>query len=68
MSKSELARRMTRPQKTINELATGRPAITPATAIGLERKLGIPAVLWISLASRYRETLARRRAAEELDH
>jgi Zn-dependent peptidase ImmA (M78 family) len=58
---------MARPQKTINEIATGRAAITPETAIGLERTLGIPAVLWIGLESRYREALARRRAADELD-
>jgi addiction module HigA family antidote len=67
MSQSELARRMARPQKTINEIATGRTAITPETAIGLERTLGISAALWIGLESQYREALARRRAADELD-
>jgi HTH-type transcriptional regulator/antitoxin HigA len=67
MSQSELARRMARPQKTINEIATGRAAITPETAIGLERTLGISAALWIGLESRYREALARQRAADELD-
>jgi addiction module HigA family antidote len=67
MSQSELARRMARPQKTINEIVTARTAITPETAIGLERTLGISAALWIGLESRYREALARQRAADELD-
>ncbi len=42
-------------------------AITPQTAIQLERAVGISATFWNGLESRYRETLARARAAEELE-
>ena len=41
MTQAELARRMARPLKTISEIATGKAAITPETAIQLERALGI---------------------------
>ena len=43
MSQSELARRMGRPIKTINEIVNGKAAITPETAIQLELTLGIRA-------------------------
>ena len=39
----ELAMRMGRPLKTINEIIKGKAAITPETALQLERVLGIPA-------------------------
>ncbi|PZR78793.1 MAG: addiction module antidote protein, HigA family, partial [Candidatus Aeolococcus gillhamiae] len=49
MSQSELARRMDRPVKTINEIINAKAAITPDTAIQLERALGISARLWNGL-------------------
>lgn len=67
MSQSELARRMGRPVKTINEIANGKAAITPDTAIQLERALGISATFWNNLESAYREHLARERARQELE-
>ncbi|MEX0625402.1 MAG: HigA family addiction module antitoxin [Chloroflexota bacterium] len=67
MSQAELARRMARPLKTISEIANGKTAITPETALQLERTVGISASFWNGLESRYRESLARRRAAEELE-
>jgi addiction module HigA family antidote len=66
MSQSELARRMGRPTKTINEIVNGKAAITPDTAIQLERTLGITATFWNNLEGTYREHLARERAHEEL--
>ena len=39
MSQAELAQRTGRPKKTINEIIKGRAAITPDTAIQLERAL-----------------------------
>lgn len=66
LSQSELARRMDRPVKTINEIVKGKAAITPATAIQLERALGIEAGLWIGLESKYREALARAADAADL--
>lgn len=67
MSQSELARRLDRPVKTINEIVNGKAAITPDTALQLERALGISARLWNGLESQYREYLARQRAEHELE-
>lgn len=66
MSQADLGRRMARPLKTISEIATGKAAVTPETAIQLERALGISAALWLGLESRYREALARERDREDL--
>jgi HTH-type transcriptional regulator / antitoxin HigA len=67
ISQSELARRMARPQKTVNEIANGKAAITPETAIQLERALGITADLWLGLETRYRADLARTISDLELE-
>lgn len=66
MSQSELARRMGRPTKTINEIANGKAAITPETAIQLELTLGISAAFWNNLEASHRAQLARERAEKEL--
>ncbi len=66
MSQSELARRMGRPTKTINEIANGKAAITPETAIQLELTLGITAAFWNNLEATYRAHLARERVDAEL--
>ncbi|HLI58575.1 MAG TPA: HigA family addiction module antitoxin [Solirubrobacteraceae bacterium] len=66
MSQSELARRMGRPIKTINEIANGKAAITPETAIQLDLALGISAAFWNNLEASYRAHLAWERADEEL--
>lgn len=60
MSQAELARRTGRPKKTINEIIQGKTAITPETALQLERVLGTPASFWNQRERRYRESLARR--------
>lgn len=67
MSQSELARRMGRPTKTINEIINGKTAITPETAIQLELTLGITARFWNNLETTYREHLARERSRDELE-
>lgn len=67
MTQAELARRMARPLKTISEIANGKAAITPETAIQLERVLGIRASFWNGLEWRYREALAQQRARRELE-
>lgn len=59
MSQAELAIRMGRPKKTINEIIKGKAEITPETALQLERVLGIPAHFWNNLERNYREVLAR---------
>ena len=49
MTQAELARRMGRPKKTINEIVRGKAAITHETALQLERVLDIPAHFWRAL-------------------
>jgi HTH-type transcriptional regulator/antitoxin HigA len=56
---SELAERTGRPKKTINEIINGKAAITPETALQLERVLGVNAAFWSSLEQNYRAALAR---------
>lgn len=59
MTQVELAERMGRPKKTINEIIQGKTAITAETALQLERVVGVPADFWLRLEQNYRESLAR---------
>ena len=59
MTQAELAERTGRHKKTINEIITGKAAITAETALLFERVLGISASFWNNLERNYRETLAR---------
>jgi addiction module HigA family antidote len=67
MTQSELAQRLGRPLKTVNEIIKGKAAITAETAIQLERALGISASFWTNLETQYRDTLARKQAQAELE-
>lgn len=67
LSQAELAERTGRPKKTINEIVKGKAAITPDTALQLERVLGRPSAgYWISLEQKYRATLARLQERDRL--
>ena len=59
MTQTDLANRMGRPIKTINEIIKGKTAITPETALQLENVLKISASLWNNMEKDYREYLAR---------
>lgn len=59
MSQVELAKRMGRPVKTINEIIQKKAAITAETALQLEQVLHIPASFWLKREQQYRESLAR---------
>jgi addiction module HigA family antidote len=59
MSQAELAKRMGRPVKTINEIIQKKTAITAETALQLEQVLHIPASFWLKREQQYRESLAR---------
>ena len=61
MTQRELAARLGRPPQVINEIIRGKKAITPDTAIGLCKVLGIEASFWINLETDYQMTLARER-------
>ncbi len=68
MSQQELARRMGRPAQMVNELIHGKKALTPETALGLEKVLGIPASFWTNSESSYqliKSRLAERERLEE---
>ena len=59
MSKEELARRMDRSSVKLSAILKGKEAITPETALQLEKILGVAAHIWNGLESEYRLTLAR---------
>lgn len=59
MSQAELADRTGRPKKTINEIIKAKAALTPETALQLERVLGTPASFWNNREQNYRDWLAR---------
>ena len=61
MSQKELAARLGRPPQVINEIIRAKKAVTPDTAIGLGKVLGIDPQYWINLETDYRMTLARNR-------
>jgi len=61
---TDLAKRIGRPIKTINEIIKGKAAITAETAIQLERALGVPAEFWNQREANYRAYLASKK---ELD-
>ncbi len=54
ISKSELASRMSHPPSKLTQLFKGKKAITPATAIQLEKVTGVPAHIWTGLEAEYR--------------
>ena len=61
MSQRKLARAMGRPVQAVNRIVLGRKALTPRTALELERVLGIPAHFWTRLEADYRLALERAR-------
>ena len=67
MNKDELARRMRRPAAKLSAVFKGQKAITPDTALQLEKVLGVPAHIWLGLESEYRLTLARRQSQAEVE-
>lgn len=67
MTQKELAERMDRPEKTINEIIKGKATITPDTAIQLERVLGLPAHFWIRREANFQEFNARLKDEEQLE-
>lgn len=64
ISQSELARRMGRPTKTINEIVNGKAQLTPDTAIQLELALGISRAFWNHAEVGFRAHQASTRAEE----
>lgn len=67
ITQAELAERTGRPRKTINEIIKGKTAITPETALQLERVLGVPASFWNARETLYREFIAKREERERFE-
>lgn len=67
MTQLELAGRMGRTPKLINEIVRGKAGITPETALQLERVFDIPASFWNARESKYREALAREEERRRLE-
>jgi HTH-type transcriptional regulator/antitoxin HigA len=65
MSKDELAKRMNRPAPKLSAIFKGDKAITPDTALQLEKVVGVPAHVWTGLEAEYRLVLARRHRDQE---
>jgi addiction module HigA family antidote len=59
MTQAQLADRTGRPKKTINEIISGKAAITAETALQLERVLGVPASFWSNLERRRNSALIK---------
>ncbi|WP_328531258.1 HigA family addiction module antitoxin [Nocardioides sp. NBC_00368] len=59
MSQSKLAARTGLTLKHINQIVKGNSAITPATAIALERATGMPAAFWNTLEADYQDHKVR---------
>ena len=66
MSQTELANRIGRTKKMVNEIIKGKAPILSETALQLERVLSIPARFWSSLEAQYRESLARQQERARL--
>jgi len=67
MSQSELAARIGRTKKTVNEIIAGKAPIEPETALQLERALQIPAEFWNRAERLYRDNLVRRAEVARLE-
>ena len=59
MTRKELAAQLGCSAQAVDEIIRAEKAITPDTARGLEKVLGIAADFWLNLESTYRLTLAR---------
>jgi HTH-type transcriptional regulator/antitoxin HigA len=60
MTKDELARRMGRPAPKLSAIFKGTKALTPDTAMQLEKVVDVPANIWLGLESEYRRTLGNK--------
>jgi HTH-type transcriptional regulator/antitoxin HigA len=66
ITQAELATRIGRPLKTINEITKGKASITADTALQLDRALGVDAKVWNALEAHYQLLLAEQREAARL--
>ncbi|MDE3166204.1 MAG: HigA family addiction module antidote protein, partial [Acidobacteriota bacterium] len=67
MTQTELAERIGRTKKTVNEIVSGKAPIEPETALQLERVLGIPARFWNNAERQYRDQIVRQEERARLE-
>ena len=67
MSQAELAERMGKTPSKVNDIISGKEPITTATALQLEKVLGIDAQFWLNREMLYREKLSRIEQEEALE-
>jgi HTH-type transcriptional regulator/antitoxin HigA len=67
LTQSELALRTGLSTKTINQIMVGTAALTPDTALRLERTLAIPSGIWNRLEAAYRDREARERSSRDFE-
>ena len=65
MSKDELSKRLNRPAPKLSAIFKGEKAITPDTALQLEKVVGVPAHIWNGLEAEYRLVQARARKLQK---
>jgi len=65
MTKDELSKRLNRPAPKLSAIFKGQKAITPDTALRLEKVVGVPAHIWNGLEAEYRLVQAKNRALQE---
>ena len=61
LTQKRLVELLGRPPQLVNEIVRGKKAITPDTAVGLERVCGISAKTWMNMQVDYELTLAYQR-------
>ena len=67
ITQSELALRTGLSTKTVNQIMLGTAALTPDTALRLERTLAVPSGFWNRLEAGYRDREARERSAKDFE-
>jgi HTH-type transcriptional regulator/antitoxin HigA len=60
----DLAEILDRPVPTINQIISGKKAITPETALGLAKAFGTSAEIWLNLENAYRLSLVENNSSD----
>lgn len=68
MSQGQIAARLGRSTKNINQVVNGVAGISPDLALALETVTGVPSRLWTNMQAQYDADVARLRQAESLRH
>lgn len=66
MSQGQIAARLGRSIKNVNQIVNGLADVSPDLALALETVTGVPARLWLNMQSQYDADVARLRQAESL--